>query len=426
MSRDSSRIFWEQSAARLASRINFATWLEVFAPLAFGLCTAAAIAAYALRRVGGPEQLAWLALLAAMVVAALVAWWHSRPRWYAMEDARVLLESSFGLDARLSAATAGVTSWPAPVAKLPPVVHWRSLAAPGWLGAALLMLAGGLWAPVAGVAAARPPPVEPPPALAETAALLQEIAKLDVADPTSINPLEVQVRELIGRAPEEQYTHSALEAADALRDQAFAAVQDLARHYESAAAALEAAAAGEPQAAETQAGLRAALEGLRAGRLAGETGLTAAMERVLQSKFQLSAEQMKQLQQRMARNGAQCRGVGGAKGRGAGIAQPGDETVSLGNGGITRGPGDAPLAFNETLAPEVAGKLEESRSEDFARASLGDFGGSEHGGAHRVDPRQSAGPAAAGAIAAPAKGGDAAWVDRLSPADRAVVRELFK
>ncbi len=427
--RDPSRLFWEKSATRLASRINFAAWLEAFAPLAFGLCTAAAIAIYALRRSGGPEHVAWLALLGATSGAAGAAWWRSRSRWYAAADARVLLESSLGLDAGLSAATAGITAWPAPRTGLPPVVRWRSLAAPGWLSGALLMLAAGLWAPVTGVAAVRPRPVEPPPALAETAALLQEIAKLNVADPAALNQMETQVRELSDRPAEEQYTHSALEAADTLRDQALAAVQDLARHYETAAAALE-TGASDPQSAAAQGQLQTALEGLRSGRLPGESGLTASLDRALQSKFQLSPDQLKQLQQRMAQNGAKSRGIGGAKGRNANVAQPGEQKMGEGEGpgagGVSRGPGEAPLAFYDKLAPELQGKQEASKNDDLSRASLGDYGGSEHGGEHRVDRDKLVGPGSAGAIAAPAKGGDAAWVDRLSPADRAVVREIFK
>ena len=41
-------------------------------------------------------------------------------------------------------------------------------------------------------------------------------------------------------------------------------------------------------------------------------------------------------------------------------------------------------------------------------------------------PNQAAGPTAAGAVATPAQGGDAVWVDRLTPAERAALKKFFK
>ena len=57
--------------------------------------------------------------------------------------------------------------------------------------------------------------------------------------------------------------------------------------------------------------------------------------------------------------------------------------------------------------------------------ALGDKLGTS-AGAHDVDPQKSAGPMSAGAVAAPASGGEAVWVNRLTPAERAALNKFFK
>jgi len=436
-----SRQFWESSSARLAARINLAVWLEHFGPWAFGVCSAAAVAVYALRRQAGPEHWAWVALVLAAAGAAGLAWRRGRARRYAAADARVLLESVLRLDTRLSAAHDGVAPWPAPHRELPPVVRWRSLAAPGWMLGGLALLALGAWAPLAGSRPDERPPVEKPPALAQTEAMLQELSRLEVADPASLEQLEAQTRELAARPTEEQYTHSALEAADTLRDQAMAAIQTLARGYDGAAAALgareEAAAGTGPEGSAGGGRLAAALDGLRSGRLAGHPELLKSLAAAQTGRSGMSREQLQQLQSRLNQAGAQARGVAGAAGAGARMAQPGEGTgegeggadkegKGPGRGGVNRGRGDAPLTMTLDPSARQEGRIEGVAGDDFSRASLGDLTGTERGGAHEVDPNRAHGSGAAGTVAGPARGGDAVWVDRLSPGDRAVLREFFK
>ena len=51
---------------------------------------------------------AWGAIGVALVLAAVAAWFQSRPRFESVASARVLLEERLGLHARLSSAAAGV------------------------------------------------------------------------------------------------------------------------------------------------------------------------------------------------------------------------------------------------------------------------------------------------------------------------------
>lgn len=436
MTRDPARIFWETASQRLAARINWAGWLERFAPLAFGWCSLAAIAGYAARRTGGPAEVVWGG--AVLILAALAGWaaWRGRARRFGVVEARVMIESALRLDTRLSAAAEGRADWPAPRASLPVFVRWRSLAAPGWLGAAAGMLALGAWAPVAGNSVSPRPPVEKAPAIAQVEAILQALAERQIADPGSLDQLSAEVRELADRPAEEQYTHSALEAADALNERTLSAVRELARHYDAGAnalAPLESPGEGREgeQLAAARDQLASALQGLRGGRIAGSPELTAAMEAARDALSRLTPEQIQQLRQQFQQAGARGRGIAGAARQNAAIARPGGaagegEGWGPGNGGVDRGRGDAPLMLNSQLSPENAGQLEGMNSEDFSRLSLGQLAGTENGGAHRVDKNRPADATGGGAVTLVPASGEAAWIDRLSPADRHTLRDFFK
>ena len=59
------------------------------------------------------------------------------------------------------------------------------------------------------------------------------------------------------------------------------------------------------------------------------------------------------------------------------------------------------------------------------RLALGDKLGTSQG-APDSDPAQAVAPMSAGAVSGAAKGGDAVWVDRLTPAERAALKQFFK
>lgn len=423
--RDASRIYWEGAATRLAARVNAITWLEALAPVLFALSSATAIALYALRRRAADVTPVWGAWGAAALVAAVIIALRRRARWHGAADARVLLESSLRLDAALSAAFAGVAPWPAPRSTLPAVVRWRWQTAAGWLAGAVALLALGAAAPLLSSSSAARSPVEKPPALARAEAVLQELSKLDVVDPASLEQFSAQARELADRPAEAQYSHAALEAADALQEQTLNSVQMLAQAYDSAAAALGAADAKDPAASGRAAEATAGLDGQRSGRLTANRTLADAFKQ----QRQLSAEQRQRLRERLGQAGSQLRGVAGAAGREAKIARAdgaSGEGSGPGAGGIDRGRGDAPLTMQEQPAAALAGREQGVTSLDLERASLGDLTGLEFGGEHRVDTNAPAARVAGGAVATPARGGEAAWIDRLTPADRAALRELFK
>lgn len=436
MSPEASRQYWERTTAFLAVRINIAIWLERFAPVLFGVCTAGAVVLYALRRLDRPVEWGWVGLLIGAVAGAAFVWWRLARSFFSRRDARILLERQWRLDAALTAATEGITPWPPAATAKPRVLVWQASAILGWLAAAIILLAASVWLPVTVAAAAPPRPVEKPPSLAQTEALLRELARADVAAPESIDQLAAQARELANRPAEEQYTHSGLEAADTLRDQTMSAIENLARELESASSALapleSASGALADEAVKGAADqLGAALQGLRDGRLKPSENLLSTLNAAGASHLRgLSPQQLSRLRSALNAASGRVRGVAGAAGAGARIARPSQtpgegEGFGVGTGEVTRGRGDAPLFFSRDPSARLEGLMQGLGNDDLARATLGDLVETSKD-RHEVDRTRAAGPTSAGVVAAPARGGEAVWIDRLTPAERAVLKDFFK
>jgi len=447
------RQFWDNTSARLARRVNLAGWLDRFSPAVFAAGSAAAVALYALRRADGPWWWGALALTLAVTVAAVVAWRRARSGFFTPTDARVLLEYQLGLDAGLSAAADGVAPWPTP-APHAWVLRWHAPETLAWLAGALALVTASLWLPVPAGADFGGQPVEPPPALAATEALLREAAKLATVDPVAIQNFTQRAQELAQKSPSAQYSHSSLEAADALQAQTAAALQELAHNFDQAAAALAPMAEPGTALSDTQRGalaenLASALRGLREGGLSANQSLLQQLATTSSAAGlgQLSAAQAAQLASQMGAAGQGVHGVLGAAGAGAMVAGAGTGTGQgsgqgqgngpgqsgrhglnpgngFGSGGPGGGGGTGPLTFGEKPSQAGDGTAQGLNGTDLSRAALGDRLETTSG-THEVDPTKAVGPISAGAVAAPAGGGEAVWIDRLTPAERAALKNFF-
>ena len=419
----STRQFWESRAAALARRINLAAWIARAAPAGFFVATAFAVSFYALRRADAPLVPAWFALIVALGVAAVWCAWRARAGFFAADEARVLLESHLRLDTRLTAAQLGLVAWPAEPVTLPPVVRWQLRASLAWVAASAALLALAVWAPVSHEAYASHPS-GPPPSLLQTETMLDALKQLNVAEPQAIQQLEERARELARRPADEQYSHSALEAADALRDQTAVSAAALARGLDSASNALRSANSGADM--KGPAGrLSAALSGLRDGALPANKDLLANMPGSEIDLKNLTAEQRAALAQQLANAAKGLSGIAGATGAGAKVAEPDPNATGIGAGGPGGGGGSAPLALAAQQSDAGDGNLQGMSGEALKRFALGDKLGTTSG-AHEADPTKMLAPMSAGGVSAPAAGGEAVWVNRLTPAERAALKNFFK
>ncbi len=463
MPSDPAQVFWENNLRSLRARINFAAWLERAAAAFFVVGSVAGFSAYALRRLhagpagdaNAPWRWWWVALGLGLVAGSLWAWWRARRGFFRGDDARAWLEHRLGLDSTLSAAAAGISRWPAPQ-PLPRTLRWSSPAVLGWLGGALALSLAGALLPVPA-----PSPfdyrrgTEKPPALAQAEEWLEQLAEQEVARPEDVEKLAEQARGLGERTPEERYSHSALEAADTLRAQTAQAIRGLGANLEDAASALAPLERPADQLSDEEMGavaarLGQALRALEDGTLGARDELAKQLSAAANAagRRSLSPEQARQLREQLSRAGRAATGVVGAQGQGAQVAsadpnsrvrlgqcqgtcsgsQNGgscDGSCGFGSGGVNRGPGHAPLYFRDEASDAGAGTTETVSTDDLSRAALGELLGMERG-EHEFDPQTAVGPAAAGAVAAPAQGGEVVWVDHLTPAERAALKEFFK
>lgn len=425
----STRRFWETRSSALAWRINAAGWLARMAPASFFVASVFAVAVYALRRAQTPLVFAWLALLVALFATALGAWWRARRGFFRPAEARVLLESQLRLDTRLTAAALGLVAWPPTPEPLPPVVRWQLRAPAGWLAGAGVLLVLATVAPIAREASGARL-TGAPPALLQTEAMLDALKETNVAEPQAIEQLEQRARELARRPADEQYSHSALEAADALRNQTAVATAGLARALDSAADALR-SGNNSADMKEAAGQLSAALSGLRDGAMPANKDLLANLPASAGDLKNLTAEQRAELAQQLANAAENLKGIAGAAGAGAPVAAPDPNGTGPGDGkgvgaGGEGGGGDsAPLMLAAQSSDAGDGSAEALAGDAWKRFSLGDKLGTTDT-AHDVDPAKSAAPMAAGAVAAPAAGGEAVWVNRLTPAERAALKDFFK
>ncbi len=419
----STRRFWEAQSAALARRINVAAWLGRMAPAFFFVATGFAILLVALRRQELATVGAWTGLAVALVLAAVGCGWRALRDFYGTADARVLLESHLRLDSRLTAASLGLVDWPPVPRALPPTLRWRLGAPLGWTLAAIGLLAAATWMPVP-LESSRAQVAGTPPALRQTQDLLAALSETQTPDPRALQQLEERAQTLARRPGDEQYSHSVLEAADALHSEVVAATAALARGLDSAAEALGAAAEQSDLTGPVGA-LAAALSGLRDGTLPANRELLANLSAASGELKNLSPAQRAQLSRQLSAAAQGLRGISGAAGADATVAQAGADGVVGGSGGEDGGGGTAPLMLAENASNVGPGTAEGLSSADLKRLALGDHLGTQSG-AHTVDPTKATATSAAGAILSPAFGGEAVWVNRLTPMERTAVKQFFK
>lgn len=419
----STRRYWETQAAALTRRINVAAWVARMGPAFFFVATGFAVVLVALRRQELATTGVWLALAAALGLAAWGCRWRARRDFFGRADARVLLEAHLRLDTRLTAAALGVVAWPPVPREVPAIVRWRLRVPGAWALAAVALIVAAAWIPVPREEG-RTHTAGAPPALRQTQDLLAALKETQTADPQAIQQLEERAQTLARRPAEEQYSHSVLEATDALHGEVLAATAALARGLDAAADALR-AADGATDLTGPVGALAAALSGLRDGALPVNRELLANLPAAGAELKNLTPAQRDQLARQLAAAAQGVRGIAGAAGAGATVAQAGADGTVTGAGGEGGDGETAPLMLADAASNVGLGTAEGLPSADLKRLALGDHVGTQSG-APPVDPAKATGPGAAGAILAPAAGGEAVWVSRLTPAERAALTRFFK
>ena len=100
------------------------------------------------------------------------------------------------------------------------------------------------------------------------------------------------------------------------------------------------------------------------------------------------------------------------------------EGVLPGQMGISRGRGDAPLAFRTEEREKLGTRRHRVNNEDLEHAALGSVAGVE---VSSPSPEEgSSGMESGGRAAQPARGGDAVWSENLTPREQSALKGIFK
>ena len=360
----------------------------------------------------------------------------------------VRLEDQMGLHNALSTADKGISEWPS----VPPAVQgagersglrweWAWSTIPTIL--ALLMMALAVLIPfprfhaVANVL----PPSEPGP-WEQMDGWLKTLEEQDLIEEPAVEELLDKVAELRQQPEEEWFSHSSMEATDNLKESLQRDLKNLASDLNTAERNLSAL---ENFSAEMSAEGKAALmkeyeeavASLTSGNLALNDTLKKQLENLDPSQLsemkmsELSKEQLESLKNSMCKA---CQAIGGMEGlskkEGMGEGESLEAMLArlsregkLGRGGITRGPGEAPLFFGEESDLNT-NRIDAVQNQDFSRATPGDVIGTGET-EHEIDETKG-GVQRGGAISSAGSGGEAVWKESLMPSEKAVLKKYFK
>lgn len=441
MSPEKTARFWQSATRSLARRVNLGWWLESWMGWALAAALIGAVAVLFVRWMPVVElRWVWIALIAAMALGAVLAWFKVRRRFESAAAARVRLEDGLGLKTRLTAAEAGIGAWPKPVEHVTWPVRWQWQRLLGVLGISTLMLLLAAWVPVPQKSIAKQRVIEKPSAVKEVEQWMENLKQEQAAEEKSLEEVEKKIADMLKRPSENWYEHGSLEAADNLKDQTAEMLRQLADNLadaDRAASALQAAGDAMPQEAKDAVGreLSSAAQALRTGGIKPNEQLLKQLQQA-QSQCQggqckLSKEQLEALAKQLQANAkalaealknspelklSECLGN---------CLKPG-EGDKPGRGGINRGPGTAPLTFAQDETNLDTKKTEALQSQlDVQRMAPGDVLGVSDG-KHDVDKNAYNGPQQGGAIQNNGDGGAAVWQNSLLPTEREALKRYFK
>jgi hypothetical protein len=436
----SNRDHWLATAKRVSRMVNFAWWLET---LSAPLLIAAVVGAVALLvvRSGFPDITVWkLAASGGGFIAALAlgCWAKASRKFEQPGQSLVRIEAAMRLRNSLSAASAGVAPWPAPVERIDAGLAWqwpRLLVPP--LGA-LLLLAGGILVPITSRSLRHPGAPEQPQAWKQLATELDQLTKEEVVDEKYLEETRKKLDELKSQEEEQWFSHSSLEATDSLKKSHRAEAERVERELgraEKALANLEKNAGASNQAEKNRLmeEFDQALQGLQNGAMKPNPALLEQMKRLdLKDMAKLTPEQVEQLRENLKKHSeAMKSGEGEGEdwsdellaGEGEGDEGEG-KGEGPGKGGVDRGPGHSPGVLGNETDPLETGGLTGLEAKDLSRATPGDLLELQDG-EHEVDHSPS-GITQGGNTDATGKGGDRVWRDALDPAEQRTLKRFFE
>ncbi len=453
--KESQKPAWRQLAQGVASKINTAWWLEKLGiPLVVAALTISISILIARREL---PAIPWLnvsiAAATILIVVGLIAWWLAKRHFETPEQAMVRIEASMKLRNSLTAASAGVTPWPDAPKRVDDGTnwHWPRLVTP--LIASTIFIAGSVLLPVSARTAADQQGTDEPQAWKDLQADIEALAEDDTVQEEYLEELEKRIEELKKQDEDDWFSHSSLEATDALKKAHRSEVENLERNLRQAERSLNSLQKGAGKLSEGKKKqlldeFQNALNQMGNGAMKPNKELLDQLGDIDPGNLgNLNKEQLDQLRENMRKAAGKCedcqgdgqgqRGGAGEKdwldemleespnpGEGQGQPDNGQEGEGAGNGGVNRGPGTAPGVLGREGSNLETGKMEGLESKDLSNALPGDLL-EIIDGEHDVE-REQVGIREGGNIDDAGKGGDRIWRDSLLPEEKKALKKFFK
>lgn len=449
---DNNRSLWEDAARKVARKINLAWWLDrLGAPLVVVALVCSCLILVA-RREMAVFPMTGGAIAGALLLIAVggLAWWIARRRFEGRKEALVRLETSMKMRNSLTAARHGVAPWPGVPDKVDDGTrwHWPRLLMP--LFAAVFFLMASVLLPVSARTDSDSAPPDEPQSWKDIEADIETLSEDDTVQEKYLDELQERLDELRDQDDEEWFSHSSLEATDALEKAHGAEVENFERNMRHAERALDALQKhGDKMSEGARQKLRnefdEAVQGLNNGAMKPNEELLGKLKELDPDALDnLDPEQLEELKEAMNNAAGKCgKRQGGGQGQGedwldelleegqeggGGDGPPGQPQDGPGNqpgkGGVTRGPGTAPGVLGELGGDVKTGDLEGLEGRDLSRSLPGDLL-ELRDGEHELD-KSEVGIRAGGELENEGKGGDRIWKDALLPDEKKALKDFFK
>ena len=424
-----NKIFWLRRARREALRFNLGWWVQMFLPWVIAAGVLAAIGILALRSANQPAAPAAVAATGIILLGTIAALIIARKRFLTRSEALTRLDADLSLKNRLTSAAAGVGDWPASRPDAALSLRWK-LTSLLWPPALSLMLAAAAFLiPLPEGLARSTKAAAEPPSWTGTQEKIDALRKDEIVQQESVEELQKSLDALRKQPSDQWFRHESLEAGDHLQTQLGQSLGDLQKNIEQALGALEASrqieqsqlqALGQP----LDDALKQALQGMELGKLPLNEQMLAQLKNLDPSKIrQLSAEEWKKLSEKLKAGVSTCSG-GFCQGDKAGNALLALILAQHG-GGVSRGPGTAPLALKANETQLGTTKTEAVKNDDLSNAAIGDLMGLGTG-KHKVDEKNWSGPQSGGGMSSNGSGGEAVWQQGATPAEQEALKRFFK
>lgn len=435
--------YWMTRARRLVFFVNVVAWLERFLPVFIGLNLFASCLVIYLRGQRIDVQIILWGILVCLVVIAFGIFVWICKRGLSLFSALLRIETAMGLNNALTTAYQGRINWPNSE-KVPGRLYRLHLQRSAWasvLSAILLVVA--LLIPIGHEQ--QSPLAEnplPSPALSEVEEWIEQISEESFVEEAALEELQQAVEDMKSRPESEWYTAGALEAADRLNEEVSQALSTLAHELHVSNALLQGAETLPEDVSSVQLNriseiYQESIRNLETGALPLNSGLLDEMRQVDFNQMDgLDMGQLKALQSRSERMAEMAQRMSGmtpeekerlqnyydSLKQGMCEGPPSKQCVP---GSIGRGRDDAEMSYSQYRSPDQTSLTEGVSNTDLRQAAIGDTIKTNILPQGETDTL-FLGSSQGGRINSTGDGGDAVWVDRLTPNERKVLQNYFK